>query len=262
MLAILIQKLELLEHLSDEAKARLKKLPAHVANFLPREDMVREAEPRGDVRVVIEGVAARYKALDAGRHAILGFLLPGDVDESDALADGLDHSISAITACKVAQIPRLIFDQMLLDFPDIGRGFRRMARLDESIRRVWLANMGQHAADRQAAHLFCELAIRFAQVGMGGHDWFTNPLTQEHLANVLGISPVHMNRVIQHLREMGLLRLEGHVVRFPSLKKIRQYADFDGRYLGGEPRVAAPERESPGATHLASIVARALEAGS
>ena len=239
MLSPLLQKLEQLEALDDETKARLGRLPLRVAHFTPREDIVRELEPRGEVRVVVEGVAARAKVMDGGRHAILGFLLPGDVDESDALAEGLDHGIVALTHCKVAQISRLVFDQMLVDFPDAGRAFRRMARLDESIRRMWLANMGQRAADRQAAHLFCELAVRFAQVGMGGPDWFANPLTQENLANVLGISPVHMNRVMQHLRELELVRLEGHVLRFPSPGKIQQFADFDGRYLMGDGRTSA-----------------------
>lgn len=150
---------------------------------------------------------------------------------------------------------------MLMDFPDAGRAFRRMARLDESIRRVWLANMGQRMADRQAAHLLCELAVRFAQVGMGGPDWFTNPLTQEHLANVLGISPVHMNRVMQHLRELGLVRLEGHVIRFPAPKKIQQYADFDGRYLVGEMRISVAAGENHAGAHAPSVAARGLEAG-
>lgn len=233
MLSILIQKLESLEPLSEEAKARLRKLPTRLVSFAPREDMIREAEPRGDVRIVIDGVAARYKALDSGHQAILGFMLPGDVDETDAFADTLDYGIAAVTAVKVALTPRLMFDQLLADFPDVGRGFRRMARLEESIRRMWLANMGQRVADKQAAHLLCELRARFEAVGMGGPDWFTNPLTQEHLANVLGISPVHMNRVMQRLRELGLVRVDGHMLRFPVPAKMHLYADFDGGYLNG-----------------------------
>ena len=239
MLSALIQKLESFEAISEEAKQRLVRLPLRVATFAPREDMVRESEPRGDVRVLIEGMAGRYKALDGGRHAILGFLLPGDVDEADALADELDHGIAAISPCKAALVPKLSFDQLLIDFPDVGRGFRRMARLAGAIGRMWLTNMGQRAADRQAAHLMCELNARLSAVGMGGPDWFTNPLTQEHLANVLGISSVHMNRVMQHLREEGLIRIDGHVLRFPAPAKIRQYAGFDGAYLMGDGRARA-----------------------
>ena len=155
--------------------------------------MLREAEPRGDVRILLEGVAVRFKGLE-GRRAILGFLLPGDVDETDVFVDMLDHGIVAITAGKLGLIPRPAFEQLVTDFPDLGRGFRRMARRDDSISRVWLTNMGQRAADKQAAHLFCELRARFEAAGMGGPDWFTNPFTQEDLADVLGISPVQRAR--------------------------------------------------------------------
>jgi CRP-like cAMP-binding protein len=233
MLSALIEKLGSFELLSEEAKARLRALPVRTVRFAPREIIVRETEPRGDVRILLEGVAARYKSIDDGSQAILGFLLPGDFDEVEAFIDLLDYSIFAISSCEVAQIPRLLFDQLLLDVPEVGRAFRRMARLDEAIRRVWLANMGQQSADKQAAHLLCELGVRFSAAGMGGAGWFTNPLTQEHLASVLGISPVHMNRVMHRLRDLNLIQLEGHVLRFPAPEKIKQYAGFDDSYLRG-----------------------------
>jgi CRP-like cAMP-binding protein len=245
MLSALVQKLDSLEPLSEEARSCLARLPLRLANFVPHEGLVAEGQPRGDVRVVVEGVAARVKLLDAGgRQAILGLLLPGDVDEADAFVEALDHGIVAITACKIAQLPRLPFDQLLIDFPDVALAFRRMARRGDAIARIWLANMGQRSADRQAAHLLCELHARLSALGMGGPDWFTNPLTQEQLANVLGISAVHMNRVMQHLRELGLIRVEGHVLRFPSAKKIEDYAGFDPAYLASEGRAATPKYES------------------
>ncbi|HEY5084163.1 MAG TPA: Crp/Fnr family transcriptional regulator [Rhizomicrobium sp.] len=231
-LSPLIRKLELLEPLSGEAKSRLRKLSARLVSSAPRQDLLREAEPRGEVRILLDGVAVRFKSLE-GRRAILGFLLPGDVDEADVFVEMLDHGIAAISACKLAYIPRPAFEQLVTDFPDLGRGFRRMARRDDSISRVWLTNMGQRAADKQAAHLFCELRARFDAAGMGGPDWFANPLTQEDLADVLGISPVHMNRVMQHLRGLDLIRLDRHVVRFPSPAKLQEYCDFDDGYLQG-----------------------------
>lgn len=252
MLTVLIQKLESLELLSEEAKSRLRRLPTRMTNFAPRENILLEGEPRGDVRVMIEGVATRVKTLEGGRQAILGFLLPGDVDETDSFVHTLDHGIVAVTAGRIVHVSRNAFDQLLPELPDLQRGFRRLARLEESVRRVWLANMGQRAAGKRLSHLLCELRTRFAAVGMGGPDWFTNPLTQEHLANVQGVSPVHMNRMMQHLRELGLIRVEGHVLRLPSPPSLEQYAEFDGAYLRGEPRVGmagahplppGPERE-------------------
>jgi CRP-like cAMP-binding protein len=231
MIAPLIHKLDSLELLSDQAKMRLSGLVARMSNHAPREDIVREAEPRGDLRVLVEGVACRYKVFDGGRQAILGFLLPGEVDQVDGTQDRFDHHISTITPARLVHVARPALEQAISDHPEIGRAFRRMAAVEHATLRVWLANMGQRAADKQAAHLFCELRLRMAAVGLGGSDWFNNPFTQEQFANVLGISAVHMNRVVQHLREMKLLRIDGRIIRLPDVARIEKFADFHPGYL-------------------------------
>lgn len=236
MLAPLIRKLDSLEPLSDQAKARLNGLVARTSSFASREDIVREAEVRGDLRLLVEGVAFRYKVFDGGRQAILGFLLPGDVDEVDGALERFDHHIGTITPAKVVHIARPAMDQAIQDHPEIGRALRRMAGVEHATLRLWLANLGQRAADKQAAHLFCELRTRMAAVGLGGADWFNNPFTQEQFANVLGISAVHMNRVMQSLREMKLVHVNGRIIRFPDLARIESFAGFHAGYLlGGNP---------------------------
>ncbi len=231
MLAPLIHKLDSLELLSDQAKVRLSGLIVRTSHHMPREDIVRESEARGDLRVLVDGVACRYKVFDGGRQAILGFLLPGDVDQVDGASDQFDHHISTITPARLVHVARPALEQAILDHPEIGRAFRRMAAVEHATLRVWLANMGQRAADKQAAHLFCELRMRMAAVGLGGADWFNNPFTQEQFASVLGISAVHMNRVVQHLREMKLVRIDGRIIRFPDVARIEKFADFHADYL-------------------------------
>ncbi|HEX4105385.1 MAG TPA: Crp/Fnr family transcriptional regulator [Rhizomicrobium sp.] len=239
-LSPLLRKLEALEPLSDEAKTRLPRLPIRLVHAAPREALVRESEPRAEISILLEGVAVRFKNVQ-GRRAILGFLLPGDVDEADGFVEALDHGIAAVTACKLALIPRAAFDRLLTDVPDLARGLRRLARREEAIRRVWLTNMGQRAAGKQAAHLFCEMRVRFEAAGMGGPDWFTNPFTQEDMSDVLGISAVHMNRVMQQLKDLELIRADRHVVRFPSPAKLQDYAAFDGSYLKSAARMPEPQ---------------------
>jgi CRP-like cAMP-binding protein len=243
MIAPFIHKLDSLELLSDQAKVRLSGLIARMSHHAPREDIVRESEARGDLRILVEGVACRYKVFDGGRQAILGFLLPGEVDDVDGALDRFDHHISTITPVRLVHVARPALEQAVLDHPEIGRAFRRMAAVEHAILRVWLANMGQRAADKQAAHLFCELRMRMAAVGLGGADWFNNPFTQEQFANVLGISAVHMNRVVQHLREMRLVRIDGRIIRFPDATRIETFADFHAGYLLGGRFSPAAEKE-------------------
>jgi len=131
----------------------------------------------------------------------------------------------------VVHVARSAMDQAIRDHPEIGRGLRRMSGIEEAILRVWLANMGQCSADKQAAHLFCELRVRMEAAGLGGEDWFHNPFTQEQFANVLGISAVHMNRVMQLLRELKLVYVDGRVIRIRDVAKIEAFADFNANYL-------------------------------
>ena len=233
MITPLIRKLESFEPLSDQAKTRLNGLVARFSNHAPREDIVRESEVRGDMRILVDGVACRYKVFDGGRQAILGFLLPGDADHADGTVERFDHHIGTITSCRVVHVARSAIDLAIRDYPEIGRALRRMMGIEEATLRVWLANMGQRAADKQAAHLFCELRTRMAAAGLGGEDWFHNPFTQEQFASVLGITAVHMNRIVQYLRELKLVYIDGRIIRFPDVARIENFADFHAGYLLG-----------------------------
>ena len=233
MITPLIRKLGSLELLSDQAKARLHSLVVRTSQHAPREDIVHESEVRGDLRILADGVACRYKVFDGGRQAILGFLLPGDVDEVDRTLERFDHHISTITPARLVHVGRAAMEQAIQEHPEIGRAFRRLAAVENATLRLWLANMGQRAADKQAAHLFCELRTRMAAVGMGGADWFNNPFTQEQFASVLGITAVHMNRMVQYLRELKLVYIDGRIIRFPDVARIENFADFHAGYLLG-----------------------------
>jgi len=233
MITPLIRKLELFGSLPDQAKTRLNSLVARFSSHTAREDIVRESETRGDLRILVDGVACRYKVFNGGRQAILGFMLPGDVDLADGALERFDHSIGAITPCRVVHVARPAMELAIQEHPEIGRALRRMSGVEEATLRVWLANMGQCAADKQAAHLLCELRVRMAATGLGGADWFSNPFTQEQFANVLGISAVHMNRVMQQLREMKLVYVDGRIIRFPDVAKMEKFAGFSASYLRG-----------------------------
>ena len=242
MITPLIRKLESFGPLPDQAKIRLNSLVARFSSHSAREDIVRESEARGDLRILVDGVACRYKVVDGGRQAILGFLLPGDVDLPDGTLERFDHNIGTITPCRVVHVARPAMELAIQDHPEIGRALRRMSGVEEATLRVWLANMGQCTADKQAAHLLCELRARMAAVGLGGEDWFHNPFTQEQFANVLGISAVHMNRVMQQLREMKLVYADGRIIRFPDVARMEKFADFSASYLRGG-SAARPDRE-------------------
>ncbi len=91
--------------------------------------------------------------------------------------------------------------------------------------------MGRREADQQMAHLFCELLVRLQTVGLASENGFEFPVTQEELGDTLGLSAVHVNRVLQQLRQEGLITLEGKRVTIADVERLKVFAGFDPSYL-------------------------------
>jgi hypothetical protein len=114
--------------------------------------------------------------------------------------------------------------------------------------RQWLANMGC-ASDKRLAHLLCELRARLARIGQADERSFLLPLTQHDLSETLGISTVHVNRVLQHLKDMGLVRIMDRRVMIGDLAMLESFAEFDPSYLDvdGDHGTRGPQRLSASA---------------
>ena len=120
---------------------------------------------------------------------------------------------------------------MLERFPTIARALWWSSLVDEGILRQWLANKGRKRADRHMMHLFCELYARLELVGLTHDHEFPFPLTQEELADTMGIAPVHAHRVLQTLRTKELVVTQGRRIRFPSFERAIAFAQFESDYL-------------------------------
>lgn len=204
----------------------------NVQSFAADRDIVRDGEQSDDVRLVLEGVACRYKLLPNGARSILAFLMPGDFcDLHVAILGRMDHAISALTACRIANIPRTTIEAWTEHHPRINRALWWATLVDEAILRAWLANVGARRGDERLAHLLCELRIRLETVGLAHGNSYHLPLTQQHLADTLGLSIVHVNRVLRQLREAGLVSFRSGRVTISNLDELTRLAGFDPGYL-------------------------------
>lgn len=238
----LVMKLERCLPLGGDDLAHIAALIAKPRLVPAREDIVREDEKPKDVHLIVEGLASRYKLLPNGRRSIMAYLLPGDFcDLRVALLNRMDHGVVALTPCSVVDIPHAAVHEILDKRPRLARALWGAMLADESILREWLINMGQHSAEKQLAHLLCEFRMRLSVVGMARENTFKLPLTQEELGHTLGISTVHVNRVLQHLRGSGLVRILDKTVMIPDVAKLEAFAEFDPRYLDLETVVHRPE---------------------
>ena len=236
----LIRKLARGAELSEDDRRTVEETITDVRQIGPRQDLIREGDRPDEVHLILEGFACRYKTLADGQRQIMAFLVPGDIcDLHVAILGAMDHGIGTLSACTVAFIPQTTVAVLTENHPAIIRALWWNTLVDEGILREWLVSMGRRAADKQMAHLFCELLVRLESVGLAKDNGFEFPLTQEELADALGLSPVHTNRVLTQLRDDGLIRLSGKRLDILDLDRLCTYAGFDPGYLHLTKRRAA-----------------------
>jgi CRP-like cAMP-binding protein len=189
--------------------------------------------------VLIEGIACRYTIVGDGRRALIGFILPGDF--TTAALTGLtplDFGILSLTTGKIIEMPCAELETRASNNLHLSQALAWSAMVEGSIARAWLAN-SHRPADKRLAHLLCELRQRFALVGMGGEHSFDLPLTQQNLGDALGLSTVHVNRMFQYLKGLGLVQVHGHKIVIGNLSRLEHFAEFDPAYLHLNPHKTA-----------------------
>lgn len=228
----LIRKLEQFQKLSGEDKQALEAAAGEAVDIAPKQDMISQGDRPEHVHLLLEGWACRYKIMRNGDRQIMAYLIPGDLcDVHVTLLDRMDHSIGSLSACKILTFPR----QRLADVMQQNEGLLRAlwwsTLVDEAILREWLVNMASRPSEKRLGHLICEMIHRARAVGLTEDDSFEMPLTQEELADTMGMTPVHMNRCFQMLRGEDLITTQGKRVIIVSLKRLMEFSEFDPIYL-------------------------------
>jgi CRP-like cAMP-binding protein len=227
-----IEKLEHGAELSDQDRQTLRNVIHDVRHVGARIALIEEGDRPENVHAILEGFACRYKILADGERQIMAWLVPGDLcDLHVSILGEMDHSIGTLAACKIAYIPRDRIEDLTSHYPAINGALWWATLVDEGTLREWLVNMGRRPADKQMAHLFCELFVRLQSVGQTTGTSFDFPLTQDELADTLGVSTVHVNRMLHQLREDGLIMLKGKTLTILELEGLQAFAEFDPNYL-------------------------------
>lgn len=182
--------------------------------------------------VVLQGWAARYQILRNGARQITGVLLPGDACYYDAFAGGVAlEEIVALSPCTVARVPHRELDRLIEARPVIGRALRNYGRHENAVLSSWVTNMGRRDALERMAHFICEARSRLEVVGEVEGGRFHFPLTQDDFADVVGLTPVHINRKLQQMRSQRLISLRAKELSILDEHALRQLAGFHGGYL-------------------------------
>lgn len=151
----------------------------------------------------------------------------------------MDHSVGTLAPSKIGLISHDSLRELIRHFPRIGDHFWRDTLIDAALFREWMVGMGRRSAYARIAHLFCELVVRFKAVGLAAEQACELRLPQAELGDALGISTVHVNRVIQELRADRLITWAGKRLVVDDWEGLKQAGQFDPLYLHLQPRQAA-----------------------
>jgi CRP-like cAMP-binding protein len=232
----LVAKLETRAPLSEEDRDALNALYADPREIGARRSLIREGDRPDHVHLMVEGWSARYKLLPDGARQITAFLIPGDFcDLHITILGEMDHGIATLTRSKVAFIPRAQMDA-LTQRPSLLKAFWWSTLVDEAILRSWIVNIGRRHAFEAIGHLICELYVRMKNVGLVEDHRFELPLTQEEIGDALGLTSVHVNRVLQRLRSDDLISFRQGLLTIHDYRGLEKASGFNPNYLHMDPR--------------------------
>lgn len=235
-----VQKLTALVELSDNDISAVESALSNPKRYVARQDLIREGDAPGPMFVVLDGWACRYKILPNGNRQIMAFLMPGDAcDLHIKLLAEMDHGIQAVTDAEVATVSRETMQVLMREHPNVAGAMYTAQLVDEGIMRAWIVSMGRRSSIERVAHLVCELYLRARNIGLTYDTVFALPLSQVVLADSLGMTSVHINRVLKELRLAGAMDIKRGSVTIIDPGKLVRIAGFDDNYLHRRLRRAA-----------------------
>lgn len=192
------------------------------------------------VIILLEGLACVYRILPDGSRRIVSLILPGESfcgQIPDSRRQG--YSVGALTTCRVMRVFPRPGSPLAEWNPKVAEALQRDVFLRMNTMQEWLCNVGR-GSDRQLAHLFCELFVRLQAIGFADETGFELDITQTDLADMIGISPVHTNRVLKLLGRKKLIEWRSRRVEIPDIGRLKAFAAFAPHYLNGAAPALSP----------------------
>lgn len=228
--------------LTPDEEALLRRITARPVAVSARTELVRDGEASPRPQVLVEGWACRQRLLADGRRQIVVMLLPGDLIGVGQRRRPLPFgSVATLTPAQICEASPLR-ERAARWGGETGEGAGERTGLAAALRQaqemeeIWLVNqvvrLGRQTAYERVAHFLLELRERLAAVDRVQDERFAFPITQEVLADALGLSVVHMNRTMQQLRRDGLIEQRATAITLRDVPALVSIADYAGLHGG------------------------------
>lgn len=220
----ILRRMRSLSPLSDSELDLLRGLGERRERHAPGEQLLAEGAMVPRPRFVISGWACRQRLMPDGRRQIFSLLLPGDslgFGDRPSLA-----SVVALTAMETADGAAVLEAARRGSAPGLARAIAAASLMEDALLLDHAVRLGRLTAFERVAHFLLELQQRLEVSGLGDRQRFPLPLTQEILADALGLSIVHVNRTLQQLRRAGMIELRSGVAILLQPEAMAKLCDY------------------------------------
>ncbi|MGC4029360.1 MAG: Crp/Fnr family transcriptional regulator [Steroidobacteraceae bacterium] len=199
----------------------------------------REGETSGDFHTLLSGWAFRFRTLSSGARQILNFLLPGDfIGLQENLGAHAAHGVELLTDARLCRFPASGIWNLYQAHPALGYGITWIAAHEELIVDENLVSVGRRSAAQRIAMLLIHLYKRAESVGLKKADGRVPfPVTQQHMADALGLSLVHTNKTLRKLQATGHFEISPAHLTLRHPEAMRRFADYYALPLRGRPLI-------------------------
>jgi CRP-like cAMP-binding protein len=196
--------------------------------------LIREDSETTSLVILCRGMARAVRSLTDGSQQIVALFVAGDMLNAGELFFSRSRtSISALTSAIPLSIPLEQLGRLIANRPAIARALWQETSARAAIQQEWMVWLGRRSAQARLAHFLCEVSYRLRTGDHAADDAFDFPLTQHDLADILGLSTVHVNRVLQVMRTQDLIELRNSRLIIRNKAGLYEIAEFDPKYLSG-----------------------------
>jgi CRP-like cAMP-binding protein len=238
---LLLHRLAQFANLSAEETALITSLTARTEEYSAGTELLAEGQSLDTPRLLTSGWACRFRVLPDGRRQIFEFILPGDLFglclRPQAIALTTTIALTPVAIADATALADAIINKAE-QYPGLAAACHSTASLDEAYLLNQLMRVGRQTAYERTAHLILELHERMSIVGLADETSVAIPLTQEIIADALGLSVVHLNRTLQQLRRNRLIEFKAGQMRLLQPEQLAAIADFRSPHIT-QPAIAA-----------------------
>ncbi|NUT00516.1 MAG: Crp/Fnr family transcriptional regulator [Sphingomonas sp.] len=218
--------------LSKEERQEILGLSGQVAELAAGADIFGPNTAVAHGILVTRGVITQFDEAKDGRRKATSLYVPGEMCGLQSIEyPATTLGLSAFTSCSVIYVPHDQLKRLVEDFPEIRRAFWREMAIEAAIQAKWTGNAVLKDALPRTAHFLCELGHRMEDSGAVGRSNFALKTNQTQLAQAIGLTVVHMNRVLRQLREAELISTDKRMIIVKDWGALADVADFDPSYL-------------------------------